>query len=212
MERYRNFGAQEALASPAQLQDGVARLSRGAYFREAPLDMTLSILTESAARISGVGRVSIWGLAGDRQELNCLELFELSADRHGSGECVRAAHCPAYFAALGDASCIVADDALLHPSTAGFASDYLIRHRITALLDTPIHIRGELQGVLSLEQVVTREPWGTAHQLFAHAIANLVTLALVEDEAGQARRQAQAANEHLRGRPAPARAAVLLTA
>ncbi len=212
MERSNYLGNQATLASPAQLQDGVARLSRGAYFREASLDMALSILTESAARISGVGRVSIWGLAGDRQELSCLELFELSAGRHGSGECVRAAHCPAYFAALSDASCIVADDALVHPSTAGFASDYLIRHRITALLDTPIHIRGELQGVLSLEQVVTREPWGSAHQLFAHAIANLVALALVEDEAGQARRQAQTATEHLRVISAPVRAAELLTA
>jgi PAS domain S-box-containing protein len=55
-----------------------------------------------------------------------------------------------------------------------------------------------LQGVLCLEQVGTRQPWTPAQQIFAQAVANLVTLALVEYEAEEARRQAQAANERLR--------------
>lgn len=185
------------LASPAQLQDGVASLSRGGYFREASLEMALSILTESAARMSGVGRVSIWALTDDHSELCCLELFELSAQRHAGGESIPAGRYPAYFNALRSESCIVADDANIHPATAEFATDYLARHRISAVLDTPIHIRGEFQGVLSLEQVGTREPWNPAHRLFAHAIANLVTLALVEYEAEQARNQAKSATQQL---------------
>ena len=79
-----------------------------------------------------------------------------------------------------------------------FATCYLARHRISAVLDTPIHIRGKFQGVLSLEQVGTREPWSPAHRLFAHAVANLVTLALVEHEAEQARNQAKSATQRLR--------------
>ena len=47
------------LMSPINLPEGVAT-SRAGYFKEASLDMTLSILTESAARMSGVERVSIW--------------------------------------------------------------------------------------------------------------------------------------------------------
>ncbi|MCK7490421.1 MAG: hypothetical protein MZW92_00355 [Comamonadaceae bacterium] len=67
------------------------------------------------------------------------------------------------------------------------------------MLDTPIHIRGELQGVLCLEQVGTRQPSGRRRiSLFAQAVANLVTLALVEYEAGEARREACAAVEQLR--------------
>jgi hypothetical protein len=38
--------------------------------------MMLSILTESAAQMSGVERVSIWALTDDHQELRCLELYE----------------------------------------------------------------------------------------------------------------------------------------
>ena len=198
METMANTGARPVLASPTQLQDGIASLSRGAYIREASLDMALSILTESAARISGVERVSIWALTGDHCELCCMDLYELSRQRHGSGERIMASHHPAYFRALRCESGIVADDAAGHPATAEFANDYLARHRIAAVLDTPIHIRGEFQGVLSFEQVGTRDPWHAAHRLFAHAVANMVTLALVEHEAEQARDQARTAREHLR--------------
>jgi GAF domain-containing protein len=186
------------LASPAELQEGIARLSRGAYFSEASLEMALGILTESAARMSGVERVSIWALTGDHHELRCLESYELSDARHASGESILASHYPTYFNALRSESCIVADDAFQHPATSEFATGYLARHRISAVLDTPIHIRGQFQGVLSLEQVGTREAWSPAHRLFAHAIANLVTLALVEHEAEEARLQAKTATQRLR--------------
>lgn len=186
------------LASPAELQEGIASLSRGTIFSEASLTMALGILTESAARMSGVERVSIWALTGDQRELCCLDSYELSVARHTSGESILASDYPAYFKALRRESCIVADDAYLHPVTAELAGDYLVRHRISAVLDTPIHIRGEFQGVLSLEQVGTREVWSPAHRLFAHAIANLVTLALVEYEPAEARLQARSATQRLR--------------
>jgi PAS domain S-box-containing protein len=158
----------------------------------------LGILTESAAQMAGVERVSIWALTDDHRELRCLDLYERSAGRHSKDGCIRADQYPGYFQALRAGACITADDAYQHPLTAEFAADYLPQHKITAMLDTPIHIRGELQGVLCLEQVATAEPWTPSLQIFAQAVANLVTLALVEYEAEEARRQAQAASERLR--------------
>lgn len=184
--------------SPVDLQEGIASLSRGAYFKEASLDMMLSILTESAARMSGVERVSIWALDREHLELQCLDLYELSAQCHSKGASIHASQYPFYFRALRTGCSISADNAYVHPLTAEFAADYLPRYGVTATLDTPIHIRGELQGVLCLEQVGSRQPWTSAHGLFAHAIANLVTLALVEYEAEEAKRQARAADEQLR--------------
>lgn len=210
MDRVLNPGVNFNVMSPSDLQEGVARLSRGAYFREAPLEMTLSILTESAAQMSGIERVSIWALTDNQLELRCLDLYELSSRRHSSGLRLHANQYPAYFRALRSEGCIVADDAYFHPSTSEFASDYLARHQITAMLDTPIHIRGDLEGVLCLEQVSTQISWTATHQLFAHAVANLVTLALVEYEADEARRQARSANERLRAVFEGSRDALLL--
>lgn len=211
MENLLHPGLSSTLMSPAELSLGVASLSRGAYFKEASLDMTLSILTESAAQMLGVERVSIWALTQDHDELRCLELFERSRMRHSSGGAMLAAECPRYFESLRQEPCIVADDLFAHPATQGFAADYLSRYGVSALLATPIHIRGELQGVLCLEQVGDSQPWMSAHQLFAHAVANLVTLALVEFEAGQAKQQAQAAAERLRAVFDAARDAMLLS-
>lgn len=198
MENLSRPGKSPTLLSPLDLQEGIASLSRGAYFKEASLDMMLSILTESAAQMSGIERVSIWALTDDHQELRCLELYELSAGRHSKGGSIHAQQYPTYFRALRLGNPIAADDAYVHPMTAEFAADYLSRHQITAMLDTPIHIRGELQGVLCLEQVGARQPWTSAHGLFAQAVANLITLGLVEDEADEAKRRAQAADERLR--------------
>lgn len=211
METLHNPAAGITLMSPIELQEGVASLSRGAYFKEATLDMALSILTESAARMSGVERVSIWALTDDQRELRCLELYELTTGQHSRGGEIDAKRYPAYFRALRSENCIAADDAYVHPSTLEFAADYLPQHKITAMLDTPIHIRGELQGVLCLEQVASRQPWTTAHRLFAHAVANLVTLALVEYEADEARRLALKANERLKAVFDASRDALLLT-
>lgn len=184
--------------SPVQLQEGFARLSRGGYFKEASLDITLSLLTEATGQMSGIERTSIWALTDQQRELRCLELYELSRGRHSSGGVLRATECPGYFRALASEEAIVADHPYLHPATTELAGDYLPKHGVLALLDTPIHIRGELQGVLRLEQVETAQLWTSVHRLFAHAVANLVTLALVEHEAGEARRQALLTNERLR--------------
>jgi PAS domain S-box-containing protein len=187
-----------ALMSPLELQEGIASLSRGAYLKEASLDMTLSILTESAAQMSGVERVAIWALTDEQQELRCLELFERCRGEHSSGEVLRANRYPAYFKALSGAGGIAADDPYLNPATAELAVDYLPKHQIFAKLDTPIYIRGELQGVFSLEQKGAHQVWTTAHRLFAQAVANLVTLALVEYEAAEAKHQAQTSSERLK--------------
>ncbi len=190
--------AGSALMSSYDLQEGVAALSRGAYFKEAPFDMMLSILSESAARMSGVARVGIWALIEEHRELRCLELYELSIGRHSKGCSIRAGQYPIFFRAMRAGSGIMADDAYTHPLTAEFAVDYLPRHGVTAMLGTPIHIRGELQGVLSLEQVGTHQSWSPAHALFAQAIANLIALGLVEGEADEARRLAREADLRLK--------------
>ncbi|MCL2523519.1 MAG: GAF domain-containing protein [Betaproteobacteria bacterium] len=187
-----------ALMSADELFEGIASLSRGAYFKEASLDMTFSLLTESAAHVIGVERVSIWALTDDLRELRCLELFERSSGRHSSGGQLSAADYPDYFRSLRETSCIAADDVYEHPAIAELARAYLPQHGITALLETPIYIRGDLQGVLSLEQVGSRQSWTLAHRAFAQAVANLVTLALVEYEAEEARRKARRADERLK--------------
>lgn len=196
--------------SPLAMQEGFARLARSQTFHDTSLDTVLTELAESAGRLSGVERTSIWAFNEQLSELRCWERYELSSRRHSGGEKLTRENFPAYFEALAQGEAIVADDAYNHPSTLEFVGEYLPRHRVTAMLDTPIHIRGELQGVLRLEQVGFHHPWTSVHRLFAHAMANLVTLALVENEAAEARHRMQLASDRLQAVFEASRHAMLL--
>lgn len=196
--------------SPMAMQEGFARLSRRQTFHGMSLDAVLTELAESAGKLTGVERTSVWAFNDARSELLCWERFELSTGRHGGGEMLTREQFPIYFEALAREEAVVADNAYSHPETVEFVSEYLPRHRVTAMLDTPIHIRGELQGMLRFEQVGLHQPWTSVHRLLAHAIANLVTLALVEYEAAESRRRLQSASDRLQAVFDASRDAMLL--
>lgn len=195
--------------SPVAIQEGVARLSRGTYFKEASLDMTLSLLTESAGQMTGFARISIWALANRQSELRCLDLFERGAG-HRSGMVLSAADFPKYFRALLRGEVVIADEPFQHPDIVEYAREQLVPLGICAILVTPIHIRGELQGIFCIEQMGPRHPWTAVHRLFAQSVANLVTLALVEYEVDEARGQAREADERLKAVFAASRDALVL--
>lgn len=169
------------LSSSLDLQGAFAQLSRDG-FASCSLDETLRQLTAATARMLNVERVGLWGLTARRASLECIDLYELSRDRHSSGVTLHAARYPEYFRALVRGEPIVADDAMKHPSTQEFGEDYLLMNGISAVINSPIHVNGELQGVLSIERVGPHSAWTSVQRLFAHAIASLVSLALLQSQ------------------------------
>jgi PAS domain S-box-containing protein len=191
------FSSQHPLASSLDLQGAFVHLSRRG-FAGKDLNETLRQLTESAGRMLNIERVSLWGLSDERTSLECINLYELSANRHSSGVKLLASHYPVYFRALAQGEPIVADDAMKHPLTSEFADDYLLMNRVSALIDSPIHVNGELQGVLCIERVGPHSAWSSVQRLFAHAVANLVTLAIVQNQSSLMRDELRDANARLR--------------
>ncbi|ACV34046.1 putative GAF sensor protein [Candidatus Accumulibacter phosphatis] len=146
------------LSSCLDLQGAFAQLSREG-FASCSLDETLRQLTATTARMLNIERVSLWGLSARRTTLECIDLYELSGDRHSRGMTLRAARYPEYFRALTRGEPIVADDAMKHPSTQEFTDDYLLMNGISAVINSPIHVNGELQGVLCIERVGPHSAW-----------------------------------------------------
>lgn len=185
------------LASSLDLQGAFAHLSRRG-FAGKDLDEALRQLTESSGRMLNIERVSLWGLTAQRSKLECIDLYELSKDHHSSGMTLLAADYPVFFRALAQGEPIVADDAAKHPFTQEFAEDYLLVNGISALIDSPIHVNGKLQGVLCIERVGRHSAWTSVQRLFAHAVANLVTLAIVQNQSALMRDELRDANARLR--------------
>lgn len=185
------------LANALDLQGAFAHLSRRG-FAGKDLNEALRQLTESAGRMLNMERVSLWGLSARRESLDCIDLYERSTDRHSSGLKLLASRCPIYFQALAQGEPIIADDATTHPLTSEFFDDYLLMNRVSALIHSPIHINSELQGVLCIERVGPHSAWSSVQRLFVHAVANLVTLAIVQNQSLLMRDELQDANARLR--------------
>jgi GAF domain-containing protein len=180
------------LSSSLDLQGAFAQLSRRGFAGDH-LDETLRQLTATTAQMLNIERVSLWGLTAQRQHLECIDLYELSRERHSSGLRLPAAAYPEYFRALAQGEPIIADDAMKHPSTQEFASDYLLMNGISALINSPIHADGELQGVLCIERVGPHSAWTSVQRLFAHAVASLVSVALLQHRRQSGQRRPAAA-------------------
>ncbi|MGH8612199.1 MAG: ATP-binding protein [Gammaproteobacteria bacterium] len=163
-------------------QAALAALTRSEVLYGEDLAQTWRLVTETAARSMRVERVSLWRYTEDRSAIRCLDLYELGRNRHSAGAELQAALYPAYFRALATNEAIVADDAHTDPCTREFSNTYLTPLGITAMMDTPIHLDGRLEGVLCHEQVGPPVPWTPEDRLFGVGMANLVALALERSE------------------------------
>lgn len=168
-------------SSALDLQGAFAQLSKRG-FAAINLDETLCQLTAATGRMLNVERVSLWGLAQQRSTLECIDLYELSPERHSHGLTLSVNRFPEYFKAFFAGEPIVVDDAQKHPATQELVDDYLLVNGISAVIHSPIHVNGELQGALWIEQVGGHSAWTSVQRLFAHAVASLVGLALVQHQ------------------------------
>ena len=163
-------------------QAALAALSRIDVSHGEHLEETLRFITETAARLMSVARASLWRYDGARTAIHCLDLYECSANRHSEGAQLRAESYPAYFAALASSEAIVADDAHRDPRTCEFSDSYLTPLGVTAMLDIPIRVQGNVDGVLCFEQIGPPLAWTTEDRLFGIALANLIALAVERHE------------------------------
>ena len=198
------------LSSSLDLQGAFAQLARRGFPGNS-LDETLRQLTAATGRMLNIERVSLWGLTAEHASLECIDLYELSRDRHSIGITLHAARYPDYFRALERGEPIVADDAMKHPTTQAFTEDYLLMNGISALIGSPIHVNGELQGVLCVEQVGPHSAWTSVQRLFAHSVASLVSLALVQHQLHLIEEELRDANSLRQALFAGARDAILIS-
>lgn len=194
-------GAEAELASKRDLliaqQSALSAVLKSEQFHSGALDDTLRLITETAANGLCVERVSIWRLSAEATAIQCLDLFERTANAHSSGVQLLRADYPRYFDALVGREEIVADDAHQDPRTSEFSDHYLKPLGIGAMLDTPIVRNGAVVGVLCHEHVGPPTAWTPEQCLFAVAAANLAALAMEQADRSHSERQLRAATAAL---------------
>ncbi len=152
----------------------------------------LQLVTEIASQVLRVERASVWRFREDRGALECVDLFQRTPRRHDEGGTLVASSNPRYFDALAEERSIAVADALADPRTTDFAEDYLRRHGISAMLDAPVFVRGNMVGVVCHEHVGEKRSWQPWEELVAGSIADFVALALEAAERNLAKQQLEA--------------------
>jgi diguanylate cyclase (GGDEF)-like protein/PAS domain S-box-containing protein len=155
----------------------LAGLMRSEASSAGDIEGALRQVTEVAAHVLGVSRVGVWRFAANQTAITCVDLFDRSTNTHSQGAVVEAHAAPTYFRSLSLARSIVADDAVADPRTHELADPYLRLHGITSLLDSPIFVRGEMQGVICLEHQGPARAWAFWEELLAGSLADFVALA-----------------------------------
>jgi PAS domain S-box-containing protein len=158
----------------------------------------LQHITEVAARTLDTERVSIWRYTDNRSAIYCIDLYELSRQRHGEQPAIPVASYPSYFEALAASQILAAGDAHADERTSSFAETYLSEAGITSMMDVPIYLFGKLEGVICHEHTGPIRRWTEDEQMFAIALSNLVALAYEEQERRRSEEQLQQSQERLR--------------
>jgi PAS domain S-box-containing protein len=176
----RSLGESERRIS-AQSRALTGLMARYADPEETFEDRLRSILVITAQTLH-VERISMWRFENDKDQLRCDSLYELSANRHQSGTMLHRGDTPAYFAALETDRMISADDARTDARTRDFLDWYLEPNDIGAMLDVPLRRGKAALGVLCAEHVGSSRIWTADEQHFAIAAANLIVVAIADEE------------------------------
>ena len=140
------------------------------------------IFTETGGSALGVERVSIWLFNEDRSAIVCRDLYRQSTQNHEQGAVLEVRHYPKYFQALASDVVLATSDARTDPRTGELREHYLPRLGITSMMDAPIHLHGNLVGVLCLEHTGPPREWTSEEQSFAASVADQVALSLEAEE------------------------------
>jgi PAS domain S-box-containing protein len=181
-----------------QQQSALTGLTQSRLFQSSLLMPTLQHISALAARTLNVERVSIWRYTENRDAIHCVDLFELSYDRHVTGMTLPVTSHPMYFQTLAASQIIAADDAQADKRTAEFSTEYLSKVGITSMMDVPIYLFGRLEGVICHEHVGPSRRWTEDEQMFAVAVSNLIALAYEQGERRRAEEQLQQSQHRLR--------------
>lgn len=157
---------------------GVAELlsQRGLFV--GSVNATVRRMTEAAASLLQVERVSVWFIQDAKSKLTCVDLFERTKGLHSSGAELLARDFAPYFDALGHERTIAADDANLDPRTRCFSESYLKPLGIGALLDVPVWAKGKMVGVICCEHIGGKRAWTNDEESFVYVLSGLIAVAL----------------------------------
>ena len=147
-----------------------------------PFDERLHGILAVCAETLQVERLSMWRFGDGRLTIRCMGLYHRASGTFDTGALLYRRDAPAYFDAIDRERVIAANDARTDPRTCEFTAGYLTPYGIGSMLDIPLRQENTAVGVLCAEHVGGARLWTVDEQNFAISAANLVAVALADQE------------------------------
>ena len=128
------------------------------------------------AGVLNIERVSYWSFRDEPRSIFCELGFQVGPRVYERGAHLLEAECPPYFVEIRKPEVLIADSVLDDDRLCGL--DVYLRSRgIISLMDVPIWVRSELEGILCHEHVLSKH-WSPADVEFALAVSQSLSAAL----------------------------------
>lgn len=180
--KLKELETERRLENTYEQQSASLKISSHPSIIKGDLLASARIITEIASKVTNVERVSIWLFNESKNEIKCLDLYELSKKKHSDGMVIEVKDYPNYFKSLEAGECIDAANAQTDPRTIEFTNSYLKQLNIASMLDAPIFIEGQIIGVICLDHLLYQRTWEPSEIIFSSDIANHFALAVTNSK------------------------------
>lgn len=170
----KNNKGKEHNAYVKKLNSVLIKQNNNKLFYDGNVKEGAKALTKEVTKSIGSDRCSIWLYNEDKTSITCQQLYIESEDKWYQGLELKKDDFESYFIALSIDPIIIADDAEIHSATSCFTEGYLKPLGIKSMLDVPIIYRGDVIGVVCIENFKNRN-WKESEVNFAQLLSSLYT-------------------------------------
>jgi diguanylate cyclase (GGDEF)-like protein/PAS domain S-box-containing protein len=174
----------------------LTELAKNQILNRGDLPAVLRKITKTVADTLEVERVSVWLYKANNSKIVCLDVYEAPDKHHSQGWVLESASCPTYFQGLEKQITIVINHTCSDSRTKEQSESYFSKLGITALLQVPIWLHGQIVGIICYEHITSdtsdkecEREWMPDEEYFAIASADFIALALEADTRLQAEAQ-----------------------
>ena len=161
-----------------ELFDIVEHLSKSRKIRDGNFDEAIYEILSSASLAIKTQRVNAWLLVNNHNELKCICNYDSANPNLPLAPNLPKTLIPKYFDLITRREIVLTNNALKNPQSSELSEIYLKPFNVHSLMDIPIHIGGELVGLVCFENTKKSRVWTEREQKFGLVIAQIISLAI----------------------------------
>ncbi len=157
------------------LSDALARITKSPALTSGNLKEAGSVIAKEACSALAVTRVSLWRILLEENALHSILVYTREDDNFTVVDDLSLVPHPLYVAGLRE-NRVLSIDASTGDTYIDLIGSY--NQSMSATLDAPVRMNGEVVGVICVEQMNTERVWTEAEKDFTSSLADFVALAM----------------------------------